>query len=95
MPNVIDDQPTAKQIKEWTRDYRRSLRRVRPSLQVLTLVVAVLAGAYFGLGAKLWACLLIVAIPALSTLGDVFNVIYLGRRLREAKGGEDATPEAG
>ena len=94
MRNTIAEQPTGKQIQEWTRDYRRSLRRLRPSLLMLTLLVVVLAGAYFGLGAKLWACLLIAAIPALSTIGDAVNVIYLGRRLRQAKAGASATAAA-
>ena len=73
-----------KQIAEWRKHHRQSLRALPI---VLGLFVALCLGLFVMnllVPVPTWLTAVVVGIGAFSVIGDAINIVYLGRKLKQA-----------
>ena len=77
--------PTASELDDWRRCRRQSLRAVPGHLFFLLGLVAVLVGLHWLLGLGWWLWLAVLALGAFGLVGDLINIVWLGRRIALAE----------
>ena len=84
--------PDEKQINDWRKHRRQSLRFLPLNAGALIALCVLLALLTWGWPVPLWlACVLIGAL-AIVVIGDAVNVIVLGRKLRQDEPARRAAP---
>ena len=75
--------PDERSIHEWRKRYRESVRFLPVALTMLVVLAAGLVALSFFVVVPLWAVIGVLGVSTFTVVGDVVNIIYLGRKLRD------------
>jgi fatty acid desaturase len=80
---VVDD----RQVAQWRRDLRSSIRALPVVLALFAVVVLGLYGLSFWIAIPIWLTIVLLGAAAFAIVGDGINILVLTLRLRRARRG--------